>query len=97
MIHSPFGCLLAGDTKWRGINKILLTDGYIFASTAKMNEYYFTGTSDTDAQRQYTMCHEIGHGTFVVGRRLGLSARSAQLFTSAMDCLSPHILTSPPQ
>jgi hypothetical protein len=41
-----------GDTRWRGINKILLADGFIFASAAKMNEYYFTGSSDTDDQRQ---------------------------------------------
>jgi hypothetical protein len=41
-----------GDTRWRGINKILLADGFIFASTAKMNEYYFTGSSDTADQRQ---------------------------------------------
>lgn len=41
-----------GDTRWRGINKILLADGFIFASTAKMNEYYFTGSSNTDDQRQ---------------------------------------------
>lgn len=49
-----------GDTKWRGINKILLSGGYIIASTARMNEYYLNG-ADVD-QKQYTMCHEIGHG-----------------------------------
>ena len=42
-----------GATMWRGINKILLTDTYIFASAARMNEYYFRGTDD--AQRHYTV------------------------------------------
>jgi len=50
-----------GDTRWRGINKILLQNGYIFASSARLNEYYFRGGTSDD-QRQYTMCHEIGHG-----------------------------------
>ena len=42
-----------GDTRWRGINKILLTDGYIFASAARMNEYYLKDSSDD--QKIYTM------------------------------------------
>lgn len=50
-----------GSTRWRGINKILLQDNFIFASAARMNEYYFRGASDD--QRHYTMCHECGHGT----------------------------------
>jgi hypothetical protein len=49
-----------GDTRWRGINQILLTNGYIIASSAKMNEFYLSGSGDD--QMQYTMCHEIGHG-----------------------------------
>jgi hypothetical protein len=51
-----------GNTRWRGINKILLTNGYIFASAARMNEYYLKD-SDED-QKRYTMCHENGHGEF---------------------------------
>lgn len=47
-------------TKWRGINKLLLEDEYIYASAARMNEYYFNRNDDD--QKQYTMCHEIGHG-----------------------------------
>jgi len=48
-----------GETSWRGINKLLLDDQYIYASSACMNEYYF---SDKDEdQLQYTMCHEMGH------------------------------------
>lgn len=46
-----------GATNWRGINKILLENGWIYSSAARMNEYY---TTDNDAsQRQYTMCHEV--------------------------------------
>jgi hypothetical protein len=49
-----------GETQWRGINQALLDgDGFIEASSAKMNEFYlkFAG----EGTRQYTMCHEIGH------------------------------------
>jgi hypothetical protein len=46
-----------GDTKWRGINKMLLTGGWIFASSAKMNEFYLVNSGDD--QKQYTMCHEV--------------------------------------
>jgi hypothetical protein len=49
-----------GATNWRSINKILLENGYIFASAARMNEHYF-GDHDS-SQRQYSMCHEMGHG-----------------------------------
>jgi hypothetical protein len=49
-----------GATNWRGINKVMLENGYIYASAARMNEYYFSGNDN--AQRQYTMCHEMGHG-----------------------------------
>lgn len=49
-----------GATNWRGINKILLENGWIYSSAARMNEYYVTDNDDD--QRQYTMCHEIGHG-----------------------------------
>ena len=49
-----------GQTPWRGINQVLLTNGYITSSVAKLNEFYLA-TADA-AQRQYTMCHEMGHG-----------------------------------
>lgn len=65
-----------GATGWTGINKIVMGGGgKIMSSAARMNEYYFrssssTGDSVTDSKdgnndadsRQYTMCHEIGHG-----------------------------------
>ena len=47
-----------GDTRWKGINQVLLSGGWIISSTAKLNDYYLSGASD--AQRQYTACHEIG-------------------------------------
>lgn len=47
-----------GDTRWKGINQVLLSGGWIISSTAKMNEYYLADASE--AQRQYTTCHEIG-------------------------------------
>jgi len=50
-----------GNTDWVGINEILQSSrGIIVSSVAKMNEY-FLSNADED-ERQYTMCHEIGHG-----------------------------------
>lgn len=49
-----------GDTRWKGINQVLISNGWIISSIAKMNEFYL-GSASFD-QRQYTMCHEIGHG-----------------------------------
>mmetsp|Transcript_9695 Transcript_9695/g.12631 ORF Transcript_9695/g.12631 Transcript_9695/m.12631 type:complete len:338 (-) Transcript_9695:1126-2139(-) len=49
-----------GDTKWLGINEILKFGNYIVSSVAKMNEYYLFNADIYE--RQYTMCHELGHG-----------------------------------
>jgi len=55
-----------GHTGWVGINELQIVyqnggkAGYIETSVAKMNEYYLLNAAY--AQRQYTMCHEIGHG-----------------------------------
>jgi len=51
-----------GDTGWLGINILsTLTDsGEILESIAKMNEYYLRNAEQVE--RQYTMCHELGHG-----------------------------------
>jgi hypothetical protein len=43
-----------------GINQVLIRNDVIFASSAKMNDYYLA--DNNRAQKQYTMCHEIGHG-----------------------------------
>lgn len=51
-----------GDTGWRGINELMLTsNNKIVSSVAKMNEYYLK-SSTSSLDKQYTMCHEIGHG-----------------------------------
>ena len=51
-----------GDTGWRGVNELVF-DGKnrIQTSVAKMNEFYLDAGS-SDNEKQYTMCHEIGHG-----------------------------------
>jgi hypothetical protein len=46
-----------GETNWRGINKILLENNWIYSSAARMNDFY--NSSNDGAQRQYTMCHEV--------------------------------------
>jgi len=49
-----------GDSKWRGVNELILNNrGQILSSTAKMNEYYLGGMGN--GAWQYTMCHELGH------------------------------------
>jgi hypothetical protein len=49
-----------GDTKWRGINQVIISNGFIVSSSAKLNEFYLANADES--QRQYTICHEIGHG-----------------------------------
>jgi hypothetical protein len=39
---------------------VLIRNDIIFASSAKMNDFYLP--DNNKAQKQYTMCHEIGHG-----------------------------------
>ena len=49
------------DSGWLGINLMTIIDGYIINdSVAKMNEYYLFNADKI--KRQYTMCHEVGHG-----------------------------------
>ena len=50
-----------GRTGWLGINEIITSGGSVIqSSVAKMNEYYLTNADQY--QKQYTMCHEMGHG-----------------------------------
>lgn len=51
-----------GDTRWRGLNEVLMSPrhGTIVASTAKLNEFYLN--YESEAQKLYTCCHELGHG-----------------------------------
>lgn len=55
-------CSDYGDEGWRGINEVMLGPGgrRIIASTAKLNEFYLN--FESDAQKLYTSCHELGHG-----------------------------------
>jgi hypothetical protein len=41
-----------------GINTVLLSSGWITASSARMNDHFFADGSDVN-KRQYTMCHEV--------------------------------------
>lgn len=49
-----------GDTGWKGENQAVLFEGYLVSSVAMMNDYYHQHSTDDD--KQYTMCHELGHG-----------------------------------
>jgi len=50
-----------GETGWKGINEVAVNGlNRIVQSVAKMNEFYLSGAPDGD--KQYTMCHETGHG-----------------------------------
>ena len=47
-----------GKTDWRGINVALINGEYMVNSVAMLNDYWLYD----DDQKQYTMCHELGHG-----------------------------------
>lgn len=50
-----------GENGWKGLNEYMVTSNdVIINSRAKMNEYYLSAASADE--RQYVMCHEIGHG-----------------------------------
>jgi hypothetical protein len=51
-----------GDTGYLGINQLITqtSNNLIISSVAKMNEFYLNNAEAVE--RQYTMCHEIGHG-----------------------------------
>jgi len=51
-----------GATKWRGLNEVKLNSltRIIVSSVAKMNNFYLD--TESDEQRLYTICHELGHG-----------------------------------
>lgn len=51
-----------GETDWKGINTILMSSGWITTSAARMNDHFFATDGSDGDKRQYTMCHEIGHG-----------------------------------
>lgn len=45
---------------WRGINEVELVGRTIMNSIAKLNQFYLD--FESDAQKLYTSCHELGHG-----------------------------------
>lgn len=47
-----------------GINTVLLSNGWITSSAARMNDHFFVEGSDED-KRQYTMCHEVRINCFI--------------------------------
>lgn len=51
-----------GDTRWRGLNEVLLNyrQNVIVSSSARLNQFYLD--FESDAQKLYTSCHELGHG-----------------------------------
>jgi len=49
-----------GKLGWSGLNEIYFSGTKIVMSVAKMNESYLNGAGN--AERQYVMCHELGHG-----------------------------------
>jgi hypothetical protein len=56
-----------GDTGWYGINEISAFGKIIVTSVAKMNDFYFPAeASEMPDRRLYTMCHEIGHGEYLL-------------------------------
>jgi len=51
-----------GPTKWRGLNEVTLNQrqNTIYTSSAQLNDFYLN--LESDAQKLYTSCHELGHG-----------------------------------
>lgn len=49
-----------GTTDWTGLNQVVLNNDRIESSVGMMNDHFFR-SNDAD-KRQYTMCHEMGHG-----------------------------------
>ena len=59
-----------GETGWRGLNNLVITNGFITSSVARMNEFYTGDPSTDDDEMQYVMCHELGHAWYVVFSRV---------------------------
>mmetsp|Transcript_23432 Transcript_23432/g.49060 ORF Transcript_23432/g.49060 Transcript_23432/m.49060 type:complete len:384 (-) Transcript_23432:63-1214(-) len=49
-----------GETDYIGINHVAIQFGYIISSVALLNDYFLENQSD--ALKQNTVCHELGHG-----------------------------------
>lgn len=78
-----------GATKWRGLNEVKLNSQtkVIVSSVAKMNNYYLD--TESQEQRLYTICHELGHG-FGLPHWVSLASGSSCLcLCFATNSLSP--------
>ena len=51
-----------GNTNWRGVNTAFIRNGFVVNSVAKLNDFHLDGESQN--QKRYTMCHELGTFTF---------------------------------
>lgn len=51
-----------GANGWLGYTNVWLSGGFIVQAVVKLNEYYFAHKKyNTEAWRQMTICHELGH------------------------------------
>jgi hypothetical protein len=76
-----------GDTRWRGLNEVLLNPRQttITSSITRLNEYYLA--HESDAQRLYTACHELGHG-------FGLPHWDENFYNAVSDMLERKLVFS---
>lgn len=54
-----------GNTDWRGLNTAFLRNGFVQHSVAKLNDFHLDRESED--QKRYTMCHELGKVICVLG------------------------------
>ena len=79
-----------GATRWKGLNDIAFNSqtNEIVKSSAKINEYYLN--QDSDEQKLYTLCHEIGHG-------FGLPHWDEDFFNKDMGNCMDYTYVLPPE
>lgn len=51
-----------GETNWRGLNTVFIRNGFVQHSVAKLNDFHLDRESEN--QKRYTMCHELGKLSF---------------------------------
>jgi len=72
-----------GNTEWRGVNTAFLQGGFVRHSVAKLNDYHLDRESQN--QKRYTMCHELGKFSKVTNcpdRATFMGARFVAVFRS---------------
>ena len=75
-----------GATGWVGINENSIMRGVITSSVAKMNEYYLRNANYD--HRRFTMCHEVGHGKFVVVVNVYVGGGTCSVLVGREDCIA---------